>query len=146
MKIMAVDFGDTRTGLAACDRTEFLASPLGTIVERNFDLCAQKVAHMAKEYEIKMIVVGYPKNMNGSIGPRAEKCSLFADKLRELTGLPVELWDERATTIEATTYLNATDTRGKKRKEVIDTVAATIILESYLKYRENKKKSGEIKD
>lgn len=139
MKIMSVDYGDTRTGIAVCDRTEFLASPVGTVVEKNFNECANKVAHMAREYEVGMIIVGYPKNMNGSIGPRAQKCEQFAEKLKELTELPVELWDERATTMEATNYLNATDTRGKKRKEIIDTVAATIILESYLKFRQNQK-------
>lgn len=139
MKIMSVDFGDTRTGIAVCDRTEFLASPVGTIVEKSINECVKKVAHLAAEYEVGMIIVGYPKNMNGSIGPRAKKCEQFANKLKVVCKLPVELWDERATTLEAAQYLNATDTRGKRRKEVIDTVAATIILESYLKFRENKK-------
>lgn len=138
MKIMAVDFGDARTGIAVCDRTEFLASPVGIIEERNFNTCIEKVAYMAKQYEVGMIVVGYPKNMNGSIGPRAEKCELFANGLKALVDVPVDLWDERSTTISATNILNETNTRGKKRKAVIDAVAATIILESYMAYRKTK--------
>jgi len=137
MKIMAVDFGDARTGLAVCDRTEFLASPVGVIEEKRFEVCIEKVAHMAVQYEVKEIVVGYPKNMNGSIGPRAEKCDLFAQKLREIVQVPVALWDERSTTVSAHNILNETNTRGKKRKAVIDAVAATIILESYMAYRKN---------
>ena len=139
MKIMAVDYGDARTGLAVCDRTEFLASPIGTIEERNANVLAMKVAHMAKQYEVGEIVVGLPVNMNGSYGPRAEKCRNFANMLNELTEIPVNMWDERSTTVSATNYLNETNTRGKKRKEVIDAVAATIILESYLAYRKNQK-------
>ncbi len=141
MKIMSVDFGDARTGIAVCDRTEFLASPVGVIEERNFNVCVDKVAYMAKEYEVGEIVVGYPKNMNGSIGPRAEKCDTFAQKLREIVEVPVVLWDERSTTVSAHNILNETNTRGKKRKAVIDAVAATIILESYLAFRQNKKAS-----
>lgn len=137
MKIMAVDFGDARTGLAVCDRTEFLASPIGVIQERNFEACIQKVAHMATQYEVHEIVVGYPKNMNGSIGPRAEKCELFAQKLKELVNLPVILWDERSTTVAAHNILNETNTRGKKRKAIIDSVAAVLILEGYLALRKN---------
>ncbi len=137
MKIMAVDYGDARTGLAVCDRTEFLASPVGVIEERNFYFAIQKVAHAVKEYDVQMVVVGYPVNMNGTIGPRAEKCAQFAELLKTKVDVPVELWDERSTTVEAHNYLNETNTRGKKRKEVIDEVAATIILESYLTYRRN---------
>ena len=139
MKIMAVDYGDARTGLAACDRTEFLASPIGVIEERNFYFTIQKVANAVQEYGIQMVVVGYPVNMNGTIGERAEKCAQFAELLRSKVDVPVELWDERATTVEAHNYLNETNTRGKKRKAVIDAVAATIILESYLTYRRNMK-------
>lgn len=139
MKIMAVDYGDARTGLAACDRTEFLASPIGVIEERNFYFTIQKVANAVQEYGIQMVVVGYPVNMNGTVGERAEKCAQFAELLRSKVDVPVELWDERATTVEAHNYLNETNTRGKKRKEVIDAVAATIILESYLTYRRNMK-------
>lgn len=138
MVIMGVDFGDARTGIAICGKSEIAASPLGVISEKDFDKCVEKTAEMAKENHAEMIVVGYPKNMNGSIGERAEKCSLFAEKLKEITGCPVELWDERCTTVSAHNYLNVTNTRGKRRKAVVDAVAATIILESYLGYRKNK--------
>ena len=145
MKIMAVDYGDTRTGLAVCDRTEFLASPVGVIGERNFYFTIQKVAHAVKEYDVQMVVVGYPVNMNGTVGPRAEKCAQFAELLKTKVDVPVELWDERATTLEAQNYLSETGTYGKKRKEVIDEVAATIILESYMTYRHNMQKMAERK-
>ena len=137
MKIMAVDLGDARTGLACCDRTEFLASPIGVIHERDFNEIIRQVAIAAEEYAVGEVVVGYPKNMNGSIGERAEKCERFAQILSQLLTVPVRLWDERSTTVSAAGYLNETNTRGKKRKEVIDEVAATIILESYLAYRHN---------
>ena len=139
MIILGVDFGDARTGLAICDKGEMLASPIGVISEHDFDRCMEKVADAAKEHRAQMIVVGFPKNMNGTIGERAELCRLFADGLQKLTNLPVELWDERCTTVSAHTALNYTDTRGKKRKSVIDAVAAVIILEDYLAYRKNKK-------
>jgi putative Holliday junction resolvase len=137
MKIMSVDFGDSRTGLAVCDKSEFLASPAGVIEEKNFDRCIEKVACAAKEHGAEEVVVGYPKNMNGTIGERAQKCELFAQKLSELVEVPVKLWDERSTTVSAHYYLNQTNTRGKKRKAVVDAVAATIILESYLGFRKN---------
>ncbi len=137
MKIMAVDFGDSRTGIACCDKTEMLASPVCVISEKDFDECINKTALAAKENRADIIVVGYPKNMNNTLGERAEKCTLFAERLRELTGKPVELWDERCTTVSAHNYLNTTNTRGKKRKAVVDAVAATIILESYMGYRKN---------
>ena len=137
MKIMAVDLGDARTGLACCDRTEFLASPIGVIHERDFNEIIRQVAVASEEYAVQEIVVGYPVNMNGSAGERAEKCEKFAHILSQLVTVPVRLWDERSTTVSAAGYLNETNTRGKKRKEVIDEVAATIILESYLAYRRN---------
>ena len=137
MKIMAVDFGDSRTGLALCDKSELLASPAGVIEEKNFERCIEKVACAAKENGAEEVVVGHPKNMNGTIGERAQKCELFAEKLSELVEVPVKLWDERSTTVSAHYYLNQTNTRGKKRKAVVDAVAATIILESYLGFRKN---------
>ena len=97
----------------------------------------QQVAYAAVEYEAGEIVVGHPLNMNGSAGPRAKLCEAFAEALSEKVSVPVRLWDERGTTVSAIGYLNETDTRGKKRKEVVDAVAATIILESYLNYRRN---------
>ncbi len=139
MKIMAVDYGDARTGLAACDRTEFLASPIGVIQEYNFDNTVKKVSYAVQEYAVQMVVVGHPLNMDGTAGERAQKCALFAEKLKALVDVPVVLWDERSTTVSAHQVLNETNTRGKKRKEVVDAVAATIILESYLNYRRNNK-------
>lgn len=146
MKIMAVDYGDVRTGLAVCDRTEFLASPIGTIEERNANILAMKIAHMAEQYEVGEIVVGLPVNMNGSKGSRAEKCEAFADMLNQLVDCPVNMWDERSTTVTAHQILNETNVRGKNRKAVVDTVAATIILEGYLDYRRKKKRSEKSAD
>lgn len=134
---MSVDFGDSRTGIAVCGKSELIASPVCVISEKDFDKCLEKAANVAAEQRAEMIVVGYPKNMNNTIGERCDKCSLFAEKLREMTGLPVELWDERCTTVSAHNILNETNTRGKKRKAVVDAVAAVIILESYLGYRKN---------
>ena len=132
MKIMAVDYGDARTGLAVCDRTEFLASPVGTIEEKSFAKVAEKIVYASREFEAGMIVIGLPRNMDGSRGESARRAESFAAALEKETGLSVVLWDERLTTVSAAGYLNQTDTRGKKRKAVIDTVAATIILQDYL--------------
>ena len=137
MIILGVDFGEARTGLAICDRSELLASPIGTVSETDFNACVEKVAAIAMKKKAACIVVGYPKHMNGTIGERAERFQQFADCLKEKTKLDTVLWDERSTTVSAHNYLNQTNTRGKKRKAVVDTVAATIILESYLAYRKN---------
>ena len=137
MKIMAVDYGAARTGLAVCDRTEFLASPVGTIHEREAAKVIAHVANAVSEYDVKEVVIGLPRNMDGSDGERAQLSRTFAENLQKLVNIPVHLWDERQTTMQATQYLNATNVRGKKRKDVIDEVAATIILESYLSFRRN---------
>ncbi len=137
MKIMSVDFGDARTGLAMCDKTEFLASPIGVVHEKRFEHAVEKVAAAAIENKAEAVIVGLPLNMNGSEGPRAELCRTFAAELSEKISVPVRMWDERQTTVSAAGYLNQTDTRGKKRKEVIDAVAAVIILDSYLQWRKN---------
>ncbi len=139
MKIMAVDFGEARTGLACCDRTEYLASPIGVVEETHFEKTVAAVAAAVTEYAAEMVVVGHPINMNGSLGERAERCAQFAKALEAAVAVPVALWDERGTTVSATQYLNQTNTRGKKRKQVIDEVAATIILESFLNFRKNHK-------
>ena len=135
MKIMAVEYGDARTGLAVCDRTEFLASPVGVIEEKSFAKTAEKIVYASREYEAGMIVVGLPRNMDGSEGARAKKCRRLADTLRAVVTVPVELWDERRTTISAANILSENGTYGKKRKAVLDAVAATVILENYLSYR-----------
>ena len=139
MKILAIDYGEARTGLAICDRTEFLASPLGTLEERDFAKLVTKIVYTVREYGAEAVVVGLPVNMDGSHGEKAEKCKRLADTLMKLTGLPVALWDERQTTMQAANYLNETNVRGAKRKEIIDQVAATIILESFLARRKNEK-------
>lgn len=138
MKIFAVDYGDARTGLAHCDKFESIASPVGTVFEWNVNKCLAKVADAIKADGAELIVVGLPVNMDGTQGERAQKCRDFADKLRELTGVETVMWDERVTTVQAIGILNETNVRGKKRKEVIDTVAATLILESYMDYRKKK--------
>lgn len=135
MKILAVDLGLARTGIAVSDPKELLASPVGTIEERNPDRLAGRVAAMAAEQGADRLVVGYPRNMDGSRGESARRAEDFAETLKDLTGLPVVLWDERMTTVSAIGYLNQTDVRGKKRKQVVDTVAATIILQDYLDSR-----------
>ena len=138
MKIFAVDYGDARTGLAHCDKFESIASPVGTVFEWNVNKCLAKVADAIKADGAELIVVGLPVNMDGTQGERAQKCRDFADKLCELTGIETVMWDERVTTVQAIGILNETNVRGKKRKEVIDTVAATLILESYMDYRKKK--------
>lgn len=139
MKILAVDYGDARTGLAVSDNFEFLASPVGTIKEWSAERLAEKIAEEAKKQQAGEIIVGLPINMNGTKGPRAEKCEEFADILKSRTELPVRMWDERSTTVTAHQILNETNVRGKNRKAVVDTVAAAVILESYLDYRRKNK-------
>ena len=135
MRIMAVDFGDARTGLAVCDRAETLATPLAPVVDKNFLSCAEKVAKSAAENRAELLVVGLPLNMNGTEGDRAARSREFASRLGELTGLPVEMWDERGTTKTAIYFMNETDTRGKKRKANLDSAAASIILQSFIDMR-----------
>ena len=135
MRILAVDLGLARTGLAIADETECLASPVGTSAERRLDRLCEKIATVAAEQRAAMIVVGHPKNMDGTRGESAQRAEQFAEDLKAATGLPVTLWDERMTTVTAISYLNETDVRGKKRKAVVDTVAATVILQDYLEYR-----------
>ena len=137
MKILAVDFGEARTGLAICDQMEMLSSPVGVIHDHNFQRVVEKTAEACREQRAQEVVVGLPKNMDNTLGERAQRCQDFARQLQKLLEIPVGMWDERSTTVSAIQVLNTTDTRGKKRKNVVDAVAATIILESYLAYRRN---------
>ncbi|HWP52178.1 MAG TPA: Holliday junction resolvase RuvX [Clostridia bacterium] len=137
MIILAVDYGDARTGLAVCDKSELLASPVTVISEYNRERLIVKILEQATALRAEEIVVGNPLNMNGSAGPRSELAQQLAEILRTQSDLPVTLWDERSTTVSAIGILNQTDVRGKKRKAVIDAVAAVLILESYLAYRKN---------
>ena len=130
-----MDLGLARTGLAVSDPREMLASPVGTLEEYNPERLVQRVAAIAAEQGAELLVVGHPRNMDGSRGESARRAEAFAQTLGEATGLPVELWDERMTTVSAIGYLNQTDVRGKKRKQVVDTVAATIILQDFLDSR-----------
>ena len=132
-RILGVDFGDTRTGLAVSDISRFLASGIGYVSPGGIQKTADKVAEVAREQKISAIVVGLPKNMDGSEGFRAERCREFAGLLREqLEEIPVAMIDERMTTMSASRYLNETNTRGQKRKGVIDTLSAQIILQNAL--------------
>ena len=132
-RILGVDFGDTRTGLAVSDVSRFLASGIGYVSPGGIVKTADKVAEVAREQKVSAIVVGLPKNMDGSEGFRAERCREFADLLRErLVDIPVAMMDERMTTMSASRYLNETNTRGQKRKGVIDTLSAQIILQNAL--------------
>lgn len=139
MVIMAVDYGDVRTGLAVCDKNEILASPVDVIKESDRDVLIQKIISAAKDRKAEAFVVGLPKNMDGSQGFRAEACKEFAQELQNKSGMSVELYDERLTTVSAHLALNMTDTRGKKRKAVVDAVSAVMILEDFMSYRKNAK-------
>lgn len=132
-KILAVDFGDTRTGLAVSDATRFLASGIGYISAGGIVKTADRTAEIVREQGAVAVVVGLPVNMDGSEGFRAERCREFAGLLTErLPGIPVAMMDERMTTMAASRFLNETNTRGKKRKGVIDTLSAQIILQNTL--------------
>ena len=139
MIIMSVDLGKARTGVAVSDKNESFAFPNCVITEYNTEKLVNKLCDKAKETGAELIVVGYPKNMDGSVGSRAEECAEISEKIKNISGIEVILWDERCTTISAHTALNFTDTRGKKRKNVVDAVAAVIILEDYLNFRKNQK-------
>lgn len=138
MIIMSVDLGKARTGIAISDNGESFAFPKTVINEYNAQKLITKIIDCAKEYSAELIVVGLPKNMDGSEGERAEECREIGLEIANQSGIEVVMWDERCTTVSAHTALNFTDTRGKKRKAVVDAVAAVIILEDYLKFRKNK--------
>ena len=137
MIIMSVDYGRVRTGVAVCDRDEIIASPAAVIKEIRMDVLAEKIAVLSAERHAESIVLGLPRNMDGTEGESAENVRIFLVILKEKTGLEVALHDERGTTVTAHRYLNMTDTRGKKRKAVVDSVAAVIILEDYMNFRRN---------
>lgn len=139
MIIMSVDLGDARTGIAVSDSGESFAFPKTVITEYNKQKRIEKIAAIAKEIKAELIVVGLPKNMDGTLGWRAEECTATAEEIKKATDVQVVLWDERCTTVMAHAALNITDTRGKKRKEKVDAVAAVMILESYLSFRKNNK-------
>ena len=135
MRVMGVDYGDARTGIAISD---LLCSIVGTttvIHSRNTDKTVAEILRLIKENDVQEIAVGLPKNMDGTEGVRAELCRALAQRLEEQSGLPVRLWDERRTTVEAHNILSAHNYHGKKRKNTVDAVAASLILEGYLAFR-----------
>lgn len=135
MRIMGIDYGDARTGVAISD---LLCSIVGTtyvVPSRNREKVLADLVRMAEENQVTEIVVGLPRNMDGTEGPRAELCRAFAEELRQATGLPVAMWDERRTTVEAHNILSAHNYHGRKRKNTVDAVAASLILEGYLAFR-----------
>lgn len=134
-RIMGVDYGDARTGIAVSDLLCSLVGTTTVIHSRNMEKTITQICAMVKDSDVGEIVVGLPKNMDGTEGVRAELCREFAQKLEEATGLPVKLWDERRTTVEAHNILSQHNYHGKKRKDTVDAVAASLILEGYLAFR-----------
>mgnify|MGYP003370528550 FL=1 len=135
MRIMAIDYGDAHTGVAISDLTGLLAGYTTTINTRKQEEVLSALAALIQEYGVTELVLGYPKNMDGTLGPRAEKAEAMAEALRERFGLPVKLWDERRTTIDAHNILAGVGKNAKKRKKTVDAVAAALILEGYLTFR-----------
>lgn len=132
MKILGIDYGDVRVGLAVSDVTEFLASGIGNLKITGMNNAVELVCQKIKEHNCEKIVLGLPLNMNGSHGEKADKIKVFGEKLKEATGLCVDYVDERLTTVIAHGFMNETGTHGKKRKESVDTLSAQIILQNYL--------------
>ncbi len=137
MKIMAVDYGDARTGLAVCDKTEFLAKPLPQIEEKSMMKVVDKIAAAAQSNGAEMLVLGLPRNMDGTEGARAQKSRKLAGILEQKMQIPVKMWDERSTTVTAAGILTENGTFGKKRKGMLDSVSAVVILDSFLAWRKN---------
>ncbi len=135
MKIMAIDYGDAHTGIAISDDTETLVGHAEVIHSRRQDEVLSAIRRIIDEYHAKLLVLGYPRNMDGTEGPRAEKCAAFGALVRQETGLEVILWDERRTTIDAHNILLQNGQNAKKRKKTVDAVAAALMLEGYLTRR-----------
>ena len=135
MRIMGVDYGDARTGIAMSDLLCSIVGSTTVIHSRRDDKTIVEIKKLIDQNGVTEIVVGLPRNMNGTEGPRAEVCKAFAELLKEATGLPVAMWDERRTTVEAHNILSAHNYHGQKRKNTVDAVAASLILEGYLAFR-----------
>ena len=138
-KYLSVDYGDKRTGLAECDVSGLLASGIGTVSEGGMKKTAERVKREAEARGCVKIIIGLPKNMDGSEGFRADAVKAFAALLAEITEIPIEFYDERMTTMEAYRFLGETGTFGKKRKASVDTLSAEIILQNYLDRERNMK-------
>ena len=135
MRILAIDYGDAHTGVAVSDETGLIAGHTEVIHTRREADVVRRLGELIEEYCPGEIVLGYPKNMDGTVGPRAEKAEGFRRVLEENFSLPVRLWDERRTTIEAHSILFSSGKNGKQRKKAVDAVAAALILEGYLTYK-----------
>ena len=135
MKIMAIDYGDAHTGIAISDRLETLAGYTTVINTRRQEEVVAQIQKLIAEHGVERLVLGYPKNMDGTEGPRAAKSRRFAQRLANAAGLPVVLWDERRSTVEAHAILFAGGKNGKQRKKIVDAVAASLMLEGYLTRR-----------
>lgn len=139
MKIMGVDYGDARTGVAISDLLCSIVGSTAVIPSRNAEKAIKDIVQLAEDNQVAEIAVGLPKNMDGTEGSRAQLCRQFGEKLQEVSGVPVVMWDERRTTVEAHNILSAHNYHGKKRKETVDAVAASLILEGYLAFRNRAK-------
>lgn len=135
MIIMSVDYGDARTGIAVCDKFEMLASPVEVIHESYVPKIIDRIEILSSQIKPELIIVGLPKNMDGTTGERGKKCIDFAQSIKERCEIETRMWDERLTTVTAHKYLNETNTRGKKRKNTVDAVAAVVILQSFIDSR-----------
>ena len=136
MKILSIDLGEKRTGIAICDEKEIVAYPLEVIVEEDREVLVEKISNLTKSNGVEMVLVGLARNMDGSYG-KARICEKFAEKIKERLKMPVVLWDERQTTKLAMRYMNESNTKKKKKKKIVDSIAATIILESFIEYKKN---------
>lgn len=132
MRIMGIDYGDARTGLAVSDEMNILVGDAWTLTEWDPDVVAEKIVAEAKMRNVQRLVLGLPKNMDGSEGPRAEKCRGFGEKIKSLTDIELVMWDERRSSIEAHAILHANGKKEKKHRQSVDAVAASLILEGYL--------------
>lgn len=135
MKIMGIDYGDARTGVAISDLLCSIVGSTAVVKSRNTEKAIADIVKLVEENQVSTIVVGLPRNMDGTEGPRAQLCREFADKLKVATGREVVMWDERRTTVEAHNILSDHNYHGKKRKDTVDAVAASLILEGYLAFR-----------
>lgn len=134
MKVMAIDYGDARTGIAISDLTGSIVGTTTVIHSWNKEKTADEIVRLIQENRVEKLVMGFPKNMDGTEGPRAALYKEFAEYLKEKAGMEVTLWDERRTTIEAHQILSDSGYHGKKRKNTVDAVAASLILEGYLSF------------
>lgn len=135
MRIMAIDYGDAHTGIAISDPTGFLAGTTTTIHSRKAEVVLEELVKLVRQYQVEELVMGFPRNMDGTEGPRADLYRAFADQVEEATGMKPVLWDERRTTIDAHRILFESGKNAKKRKKTVDAVAASLILEGYLTFK-----------